>query len=115
MSKYHAQPTVIDGIRFASKAEAKRWQELVLLERAGYIRDLKRQVPFELAPAVIFMQPKKRKKPALRYVADATYTDAMTGEFVVEDVKGGAATPLFRAKKHLMRAIHGIEVREVRA
>jgi hypothetical protein len=114
MSKYHAKPTTVDGIRFASKAEARRWQHLMLMQKAGYIRDLQRQVPFELAPAVIFMQPKKRKKPALRYVADATYTDAVTGEFVVEDVKGGAATPLFRAKKHLMLSVHGIEVREVR-
>ena len=49
-NKYHAKPTYVGDIRFDSKKEAKRWQELVLLERAGEIKNLRRQVEFELIP-----------------------------------------------------------------
>ena len=39
-SKYHAQPVEIDGVRFDSQKEARRYSELRLLERAGEIKDL---------------------------------------------------------------------------
>lgn len=107
MTKYRNKKTVLDGITFDSKAEAARWQELILLAKGCYIRFLRRQVSYELAPAVMLGG---RKKPALRYVADFKYFDVMKKEWVVEDVKG-MVTPLFRVKQHLMATVHGIEVR----
>lgn len=50
MPKYHNRKTVLDGMTFDSAAEAARWRELTLLEKAGHIRDLQRQVPIELVP-----------------------------------------------------------------
>lgn len=49
-SKYHAKPVTVDGIRFDSKREAERWQQLLLLYRAGEISNLRRQVPYVLIP-----------------------------------------------------------------
>ena len=47
-NKYGNKPTVVDGIRFDSKGEAMRWSELVMLEKAGVIADLRRQAPFTI-------------------------------------------------------------------
>ncbi len=111
-SKMRNQKTTsAGGIKFDSKAEAKRWDELLLLMRAGHIKDLSRQVPFILAPAVDLGEA--RKKPALRYVADFVYFDSKTGARVVEDVKG-MATDAYRIKRHLMATVHNIIVKEVK-
>jgi hypothetical protein len=108
MSKYKNVKTVVDGIKFASKREAARWCELVLLERAGQITELRRQEKFVLAPSVSI---NGRKAPALRYFADFVYRDA-SGQFVIEDVKG-AITDVYRVKRHLM-AVAGHRIVEVR-
>jgi len=107
VNKYGAIKTQVNGITFDSKAEASRYGELLLLGKAGHIAGLTLQVPFILAPAVIL---NGRKKPALKYVADFVYTDTKLGQIVVEDVKG-VMTPLFRAKQHLMKSVHGVDVR----
>ena len=99
------------GLKFDSKAEHRHWLHLQALAKSGQITRLRRQVVFELAPAV---RIKGRKKPALRYVADFVWEDAATGEKVVEDVKG-AVTDVWRIKQHLMMSVHGIEVKEIRA
>ena len=112
MNKYGAIKTEVAGITFDSKAEARRYGQLIMLERAGHITGLTRQVPFVLAPSVKFTGD-KRAKPPLRYVADFMYSDVKLGKLVVEDVKG-VATPLFNAKRHLMLALHGVEVRVTR-
>jgi len=111
-SKYGNKPTVIDGARFDSQAEAKRWDELRLLEKAGEISQLRRQPTFKLARSVKFSD-EKRAKPALRYVGDFYYVQR-SGP-VVEDFKSPATvkTAAFRIKRHLMLAIFGIEVRIV--
>jgi len=106
VSKYGAVKTTVDGIVFDSKAEARRYGELLILERAGYIAGLHRQPVYVLAPAVVIGG---RRKPALRYKPDFCYVDAKTGATVLEDVKG-VITPLFRVKQHLMATVHGIEV-----
>lgn len=106
VSKYNNKKVEVDGIKFDSKREYARWNQLKIMERAGAISDLKRQVPFELAPSV---QLGGRKKPALRYVADFTYTQG--GKMVVEDAKG-MLTDVYRIKKHLMLSVHGIEIKE---
>lgn len=107
MSKYRNKPCAIGDEQYRSGREAKRHQDLLLLERGGYISELRREVAFELAPAVVLGG---RKKPALRYVADYVYKDKW-GRLVVEDAKG-VRTPVYRVKKHLMMSVHGIEVIE---
>lgn len=108
-SKYRAKPVTIDGIRYASQGEARRHADLKLLERAGLITDLRHQVAFELAPAVSIQC---RKRPALKYLADFVYREA--GREVVEDFKG-RITEGYRIKRHLMKTVHNIEIRETRA
>ena len=116
-SKYGNKKTTVDGIQFDSKKEAKRWGELQLLLKAGRITEIERQVIFELAPSVKF-STSPRATPALRYVADFVYFEhyGNTGEVklwraVVEDAKG-FKTPDYKIKRHLMLAVHKIEVRE---
>ena len=108
-SKYRSEKTEVDGVKFDSRAEASRWQQLELMEKAGVISSLQRQVPFELAPAVML---DGRTKPPIRYFADATYME--NGALIVEDTKSAITRkkPEYRIKKHLMRHIHGIEIRE---
>lgn len=107
-SKYHAKKTVVDGITFDSKKEARRWQELKLLERAGSINDLKRQVRYELIPA--FDVGDKHYRPT-SYVADFVYTDTKSGTEVVEDVKG-VRTDVYRLKAKMFAHRYGVSIRE---
>lgn len=109
--KYRNQRTVVDGITFDSKREAQRWHELCLVQRAGIISNLRRQVAFELAPGVKFAGA-KRAQPALRLIVDFTYRDEH-GQQVLEDVKG-VVTTAFTIKRHLLKAVHGLEVRLIR-
>lgn len=101
-SKYHNRKTAIDGLVFDSSAEARRYNQLLYLLRAGVISDLRRQVKFPLAVAGVTI---------CNYIADFAYMDG--GKQVVEDVKG-VTTPVYRLKKKLMWAILGIAIREVR-
>lgn len=108
-SKYHNTKVTVGGERFDSKKEAERWWELQLLERAGEIRDLQRQVRFELIPT---QRTKSGKKvPPTYYIADFTYT-TRAGQKTVEDVKG-IRTDVYKLKKKLMLYRHGIEIQEV--
>jgi hypothetical protein len=109
-AKYRNCPTSIGDDSYRSKREASRHQELLLLERAGEIAGLTREVPFVLAPGVK-IDGETRKRPALRYVLDFLYT-TKDGRMVHEDAKG-MQTPAYRIKKHLMKTVHGIDVREV--
>jgi hypothetical protein len=86
MNKHKAKKTTLLGIDFQSMKEAKRYNELLLLLKAGEISNLRLQVPFELAPSVKF-DGEPRKKPALRYLADFVYNDK-NGNQIVEDAKG---------------------------
>ena len=107
-NKYGARKVVVDGLKFDSVLEAKRWQELKLLERAGRIAFIERQNVFALAPAVK-LHGEARLKPALRYVADFRYVTTPDFAYVVEDAKG-RDTPVSRIKRHLMKSVHGIDV-----
>lgn len=87
MAKYGNRKTEVDGYKFDSLAESRRYLELKLLERGGAISDLELQPRFELQPSF------KRGKKTIRkieYVADFAYTE--NGQRVIEDVKGGKAT-----------------------
>jgi hypothetical protein len=92
--KYGAEPTVVDGIRFASKAEAHRYGELLLKERAGEIEGL------ELQPAFLIWQSGDEK---IFYIADFKYIE--NGQVVVEDVKG-VKTDVYRMKKKMFLAAY---------
>ena len=104
MAKYNNTKIRVDGRLFDSKAEAARWQELQLLERAGEITELERQVEYELIP-------KQKGERAVKYIADFRYIDH-DGKTVVEDTKG-VKTPVWIIKRKLMLRVHGIRVREV--
>ena len=103
-SKYHNKWVIIDGIKFQSEKEGKRWQELRMLERAGEITLLARQVKIELVP-------KSNLFRAVYYVADFVYVDKRTGKTVYEDVKG-VRTDVYKLKKKLLYWRHGIEIKE---
>jgi len=112
-NKFKALKVELDGMTFDSKKEHRRYIELKAMQQRGEIRDLKHHTKFELAPKTK-IEGEKRAKPALRYFADFTYY-RITGEFVVEDVKSVATRKLasYRNKKHLMKTVHNIDVREV--
>ena len=112
--KYGNKKIEVDGIKFDSKKEARRYQQLSLMQRAGEISDLELQPRFELIKSVKFAGT-DRAKPAIRYFADFAYTDTLTGKRIVEDVKSPATkkNPAYRMKKHMMLATHGIEINEV--
>lgn len=87
--KYGAKKTVVDGITFDSKAEARRYRDLRLAEAAGEIVQLQVHPVYELLPAFTTRQGERVR--ALAYEADFVYTER-DGRAVVEDVKGGKAT-----------------------
>lgn len=98
--KYGAVKTVVDGITFPSKKEARRWSELKLLERAGEIAGLERQPKFYFE-----IGGKPLKFPNGRravFTADFAYADVRAREQVVEDVKGGKAT---RTEAYALRRV----------
>lgn len=107
--KYANQPVTIDGIEFDSKAEARYWGLLKLRMKAGEISNVRRQVVYELAPAVVIGG---RKRPPLRYIADFVWEEG--GETVVADVKG-AVPEAYRIKRHLMKSVHDIDILEIRS
>jgi hypothetical protein len=102
-SKYRSVRTRCEGIIFDSKLEAERWAELRMLENAGRITNLKRQVRFHLLDKLVHEGETHRKKA---YVADFTYEDPDHDRPVVEDVKG-VATPMYRMKKHMFLLKYG--------
>jgi len=106
--KYGNRKIEVDGVRFDSRKEANRYQELLLLEAGGAIEDLTPHPRYELQPA--FRDARGWKHPAITYVADFSYLEindpsAVVGTLVVEDVKGGKGTQteVFRIKAKLFR------------
>lgn len=111
--KYRNTKVEVDGLAFHSKREAKRWQELRLLEAAGQISLLGRQTPFQFPIDGVPMRyvNNNRQGRIVTYVADFTYVDGL-GRAVVEDAKG-FPTPDYKLKRALMLAVHGIRVIEI--
>lgn len=121
MSKYHSRKVHRDGLTFDSIKEYNRWKELQLLERAGEIKELKRQVKFTLIPTKrefcgeiggngLFKKGKVIEH-ACTYIADFTYI-SRPGQYVVEDVKG-VKTDVYVIKRKLMLDKYGIRIKEV--
>ena len=106
-NKYGNSPTrCSENVLHQSKAEARRCTDLHLLQKGGAIRGLKAhpQERYELDVNRVHV---------CAYLADFVYERTDTGELVVEDVKGHA-TEVYKLKARLMRAIHGIEIQEIR-
>ena len=101
--KYGNQPVYVDGRRFDSKAEARRYEELFRLHAAGEI-------------LWFCLQPVFRLPGGIEYRPDFIVC-RKDGEVVVEDVKGGKATVTkeYRLKKRLMKGRYGIEIAEVQS
>lgn len=121
--KYGNKKIRVGGLVFDSKKEYRRWRELGLLERAGEITNLRRQVEYLLIPEQRAQRtetytrgPKKGLcKPGellerkVVYIADFVYEKA--GETVVEDCKG-MRTKEYIIKRKLMLNVHGIRIVE---
>lgn len=108
--KYGNRKTVVDGITFDSKLEARRYSELKLLERAGEITDLQLQVKYTLIPSQKLNG--KVVERAVTYTADFVYVLKSSGETVVEDTKG-MKTDKYILKRKMMLYFHGIRIKEV--
>lgn len=117
MSKYHNAKYKYNGIIFDSKAEMRRYLELLPLLRTGIISDLQRQVKFELVPSQKLPEPRKRlgrmerTERAVNYIADFVYRKGE--KLIVEDVKG-VATKDYIIKRKLMLWVHGIQIKEIK-
>lgn len=106
-SKYGATPTTVDGIRFHSAREARRYEELKLLVKAGAITGLLLQPEYGIYAHPIGGDLVK----VATYRGDFQYY-TVQGKKVVEDVKG-FKTPMYRLKKKFVEAQYGIEIREI--
>lgn len=103
-----AEPQVVDGIRFPSKKEAKRYAELKLAERNGCVMGLQLQVTIPLVVNGIPIFPRG-------YRSDFTYVELQQDQwkswrFIIEDAKG-CATETYLIKEKLVEAIYGIKIR----
>lgn len=97
-NKFGAKKIEIDGVKFDSKREARRWQALRLELRGGAISNLERQVSYSI---------EVNGRLICKYIADFVYDrDGLT---IVEDSKGHQ-TADFKLKRKLMQAVHGIDV-----
>lgn len=103
--KYGNHKTVLDGITFDSKKEAKRYALLKVYEKAKEISNL------QLQPKFYFDNMKGDNNHRIYYQADFSYIDK-SGKLVVEDVKG-MKTAVYSLKKAMMRYFHKIDIREV--
>jgi hypothetical protein len=100
MNKYRNKKTFVENLQFDSKKEAARYVVLREMERTKEIEGLKLQPTFKLAVGDF---------PICKYRADFEYI--LNGQRVVEDVKG-MKTAIYRIKKKLVKAIHGIDIHE---
>ncbi len=103
--------TTADGITHDSKTEARRWEELKLLQKAGEICGLRRQVDIGLIgrDGPIMTDSGKQERV---YRADFVYVDNRLGVTVIEDRKGHE-TDVFKLKKAILAA-QGMEIHVTR-
>lgn len=110
-NKYRNKKVIYDGLKFDSKKEAKRWNELKLLEKANEITELERQKRFELQPS--YTNNLGEHIRAITYIADFFYYDKKKGIYIVEDVKG-IKTDVYRLKKKLFEYVYpNLTIKEI--
>lgn len=103
--KYRNEPVVVDGRRYASKAEMRYCENLILLEKQGKIGGLEFQRRFPV------LSPKG--EVVCTYVSDAAFWDHEQDRLRVIDVKG-VETKEFKLKRRLVKAFLGIEIEVVK-
>lgn len=108
MSKYRNEKITFSGQKFDSKKEFERYQDLRILEKAGIVQNLKRQVKYVLVPKQYLCGKLIERECA--YIADFVYTK--NNKVIVEDVKG-IKTKDYIIKRKLMLHVHGIRVVEI--
>ena len=104
-SKHKNKHVRLDGYTFDSQAEARRYQDLKLLLKAGTIEKLRVHPIYEITVMEVYIGD---------YEADFVYFDLELDQEIIEDVKG-QRTDLYRWKKKLMKAVYGIDIKEVEA
>lgn len=109
-NKYHARKESLDGHTFDSAREARRYQELKFLMKAGEISDLELQKKYVLIPRQMGADGKVAERECA-YFADFVYRDK-AGNCVVEDAKG-VRTKEYVIKRKLMLHVHGIRITEI--
>ncbi len=112
-TKFGAKKVEYDGYKFDSKREHARYCDLKVLLKSGDIADLKVHPKFEIVV---------NGQKICSYTADFSYFEILTpfngglcSEYIVEDVKSPPTRKKrdYRLTKKLMKAVHGIEIREV--
>jgi len=112
-SKYRAKPTEIDGVKFASQREGRRYAELKLLLQVGRIRDLVLHPEYPLHVVKLYRNGWPIEIATVgKFIGDFEYIDCQSGEIKTEDTKG-VRTAVYRLKQKLMAAIYGIYIYEV--
>ncbi len=101
-NKYRAKRTLVDGITFASKKEAARYEVLKILEKAREIKILKLQPRYDFNVDGMYIG---------FYKGDFLYFDNVKKEQILEDCKG-FKTPIYQLKKKLVKALYGIDIYE---
>ena len=101
-SKYGNKKTIVDGINFSSKGEARRYLQLKLLERSGHSKNMQLQVRYHIVINGL---------KVCTYIADFVYFSIADGITIVEDFKG-MRTPVYKLKKKLMKSVLGIDIFE---
>ena len=118
-NKYHSRKISHDGMTFDSLKEYRRYCELVLLEKAGQVTELQRQVKFVLIPAQREPDSIGKRGGVIKgkliekecaYIADFVYKE--NGKTVVEDTKG-FKTKDYILKRKMLLYFHGIRIKEV--
>lgn len=98
INKYGNKKTKVDGHTFDSKAEARRYGELKLMQRAGLIKHLKLQPRYRIQDG--FSNGEGKRVRPISYVADFEYIDLQKNDVVIEDVKG-KKTQVYNLKKKI--------------
>ena len=111
-NKYHSEKEKRWKITFDSRKEARRYDELILMVKAGMICDLRLQPQFTLEES--YLTPNGERVRSIIYKADFSYINTANGEMVVEDVKSKATkTRTYEIKRKMMLTKYGISIREV--
>ena len=109
--KFNNEEIIVDGIKFDSKLESERWKYLRLLEQAKEIKELRRQVKFELQPS---FKKNGITIQSINYIADFTYYDLNKKKLIIEDTKG-FKTNEYKIKKKLFEyKFPDLEITEIR-
>jgi hypothetical protein len=104
-NKYRNIPTIIDGIKFASKKEAQRYKDLILMQKAGIVKSIELQKPYDLNDYA------ETKREQVKYICDF-FVKWKDGRETVEDTKG-YRTQTYKLKKKFFETRYRIKITEI--